>query len=422
MIEKFERKGIFYLPRKRENAIHGTLYYAAKTGLTLDLIGSFPNNTERSLKLIHGELQDGKAVTLFNSFEIHLSFSSQGMTIAKYASNYLFMGDALFTSERDISFNKVEVHYSHIENWLNVQSGFKSIEFEPKVHKISLEYELPKPIAIPLTGGKSINLKFRAKPPAQHMMLRTGISIKQKTSVEFKYPRKAQLWSVFDDVYHFKSFLTLCLQRPAFIKQMRGFAKIGNLKKLYEVEIYFSQGMKIKEPKELYPMDILMPYRDLAEILPMVIKSWYDNKIKLRPTEEPFFITYHERQYFTSDKFLHLTRALEAFHRDTMNSKKIFYSIRLAELQQSYSKLYNKLLRIKSRKEFTRKIVSLRNDFTHSNPVNQRNPDRFVKMHYLIENMRIMLSCILLNYHGIPSSTIVKRLLDSRLYSHIRKK
>lgn len=421
MTDNFEFKGTFYLPGKKANAIHGTLFYDLDEGLTLDLMGSLARGQDRGILLIHGELEDGKAVTLFNSFQIFGSFASGGMRYAKYASNYLFLGDVLFTSETDISFNKVTVHFSHIEDWLNIQTGFKKIDLVPEEGRVSIEYELPQAIKIPISSDKSITLNFTVRPPAKYQMVRTSVSIAQRADIVFTYRRKTKLSQVFDDTFQFQNFLTICLQRPAFVKQIRGFLRIKNAKQLYEVEIFFTQGIKREEEKQLLPMDTLVSFKRIEGIFPTVLKSWYDNSLKLRPTEDPYFSSYHSRQYFISDRFLNLARSLEAFHRDTV-APTAAYRTRLMSLQKKYSKLYNHLLKIRSQAEFAGKIVKLRNDFTHSNPITRRDNDRFIKVHYLCENMQIMLSCMLLNYHGIPDKTIIDGIKNSRLYTHIRMK
>jgi hypothetical protein len=420
MLESFQYKGIFYLPGGKDKSIHGTLFYDADDGLTLDLMGDFPRDLERGIKFIYGELENGKAINLFNNFEIFRQFTTSGMSYAKYASNYLFVGDVLFTSEMDISFNKIAVHYSYIEDWLNIQTGFKKIDNNPKEHKVSIDYELPKSIRIPISDDKTVTMNFTAKPPPAYQMVRKEVSITQRTEIEFTYKRKAQLWSAFDDVSHFQNFLTLCLQRPAFVKRMRGFLNIRNSKKIYEVEVFFNQGTKQKE-KEILPMDTLISYARISKIFPEVLKNWYGNMVKLKPTEDQYFSTYHSKQYFISDKFLSLARALEAFHRDT-TGKKVIYLERLISLQKMYSSLYNNLLKIRNRKAFAKKVVDLRNDFTHSNPISRRNHYRFIKLHYLCENIQIMLSCMLLRYHGVPATMIKQGIKMSRLYTHISRK
>jgi len=418
MTQDFQYKGFWFLPSDPKTKVAGTIYFEVKKGLTLDLIGSFPRKS-KTKESIWGILEDGRYVTLSSNFEISRSFNFPGLEIAKYKSNLLFIGTH-FNANRDISFKKISVHYSYLDEWLNINSGFKKIETIPENHKISIEYELPGPIDVVLNTNTKLSINLVATPPSRSIVQKDVI-IKQKAFINFNYKRKATIDNIFEDTFHFQNLLTLCLQRPAYHKEVIGYLSEKGTKMPHKIQIYFPVNHLPVIEKELHPIDILIRYRRIAPKFTDVIKSWYDKKGILETATDPFFSTYYNPYLYTTDKFLNLARSMEAFHRDTIGGTAT-NRVRFTEVFTKFSKQFNPTLKIPSKVKFINKILQYRNDYTHSNPILKSKDKRFIELHYISEKLQLIMTCALLNEHHLTAKEIIESIENTRLYTHIRHK
>jgi len=425
MTENFEHKGLWFLPTDTATKVAGTIKFEIKKGLTLDLIGSFPRKG-KTMELIWGILENGEFVTLYNNFEIYRSLNLLGLKIAKYKSNFLLIG-AHFTSKRDISFNKISVHYSHLDEWLNIDSGFKKIETNTKDYKISIEYELPQPIDVQLNTETKLTVNLVATSPSTNTVQK-DVVIRQKAFIDFKYKRKATFDKVLEDTFHFQNFLTLSLQRPAFHKEVFGQMTIKGTNGLHKIQIFFQVNHLPEIEKELHPIDILIHYKRIAPKFATVIKSWYDKKSSLETAADPFFSTYYNPYLYTTDKFLNLARSIEAFHRDTVGiidpstRKEYYFKKRAIEVYDMFSRQFNSTLKIANKTKFIDTIKNYRNDYTHSNPILKSKDKRYLELHYLSEKIQIIMTCALLHEHNLTKKEIKESIDNTRLYTHLRHK
>lgn len=418
MIANFEHKGLWFLPSDTTTKVAGTIKFEVKKGLTLDLIGSFPRNSNTK-EFIWGILEDGKYVTLFNNFENHRSFNLPGLEIAKYTSNFLLVG-AHFTSKQDIAFNKVSVHYSYLDEWLNISSGFKKIETNPKDYKIVIEYQLPSSIDVHLDSNTKMSVNLVATPPSIKAVQKDA-TIKQKAFIDFTYKRKTSFDKVLENTFHFQNFMTLALQRPAYHKEIKAKIKIKGVKGLHDIQIYFQVNNLPDEEKELHPIDILINYKLISIKFTSIIKSWYDKKDKLETVTAPFFSTYYNPFLYTTDKFLNLARSIEAYHRDNVRRTGTNRQ-RFTEVFSQFSRLFNPTLKIKSKAKFVDTILKYRNDYTHSNPILKSKDKRFLELHYLSEKIQLMMTCALLSEINLTEKEIKAGIKRTRLYTHLRHK
>lgn len=416
MIANFQHKGLWFLPSDTTTKVAGTIKFEAKKGLTLDLIGSFPRSG-KTKELIWGVLEDGKYVTLFNNFENYRSFNLPGLEIAKYTSNFLFVG-AHFTSKRDIAFNKVSVHYSHLDEWLNINSGFKKIETNPKDYKIVIEYQLPSPIDIHLDSNTKMSVNLVATPPSRKAVQKDA-TIKQKAFIDFTYKRKTSFDKVLENTFHFQNFMTLALQQPAYHKELNAKIKNKGSKGFHDIQIYFQVNNLPDEEKELHPIDILINFRLISDKFTSVIKSWFDKKGKLETATDPFFSTYYNPFLYPTDKFLNLSRSIEAFHRDNIRRTETNRQ-RFTEVFSEFSRQFNPTLKIKSKVKFVDTILKYRNQYTHSVPILKSKDKRFLELHYLSEKIQLIMTCALLSEINLTEKEIKSAIDSTRLYTHLR--
>jgi hypothetical protein len=418
MTEEFKYKGEFYLPHDKKNTVRGTLIFEPEKGIELDLIGSFGRTHNDKQEIIWGILENGKPVTLYNSFITSKQFSFTGFAIDKYVSNFVFF-DIYFNNKNDLKFSKVSTHYSHLDEWLNIRSGFK-IDHDLKNYKVKIEYELPSPINVSLPNNLELTINLTAKGPSLNLVQKDAL-IKQKAFINFETPRKRSFDKILEEIFHFQNFLTLVTQRPIYIKELYGYLRIGNKKQLHKSKIIFKVYNIPKNEKELIPMDMLIPFGYFSNSFNAIIANWFFFKNQLETATDPFFSTYYNPNLYTSDKFLNLIRSMEAFHRDNIQNNATNRDRFLAVLKE-FSIVYNWLLKIKSKPKYVGNILKHRNDFTHSNPVIRSKDKKYLELHYISEQLKIIMSCALLHKIGFSKKDLKRYLNKTILYTHIKYK
>ena len=177
-------EGLWWIPEKEENRIGGTLNISEEGSILLDLIGSFkdfPELMETSvLHLILG-VANGKLFTLTNCTETGSSFSFPGFIKQKFAIQVVYVG-AHFDSEANINFDKVEVDFSYLAQWMSISGVSFDYELnDNKLEKFSVVCELPQPIEICLPEGR-MKIRFSVKNEAERFDFTT---IRERTTWSF---------------------------------------------------------------------------------------------------------------------------------------------------------------------------------------------------------------------------------------------
>ena len=141
MIEEFEYKGIWWLPDKPEKQISGTLRFTPNEGGVLELMSSF-KDIQVEPEIILGVSSNGKNITLHKCFDTKTNFNFPGFLTSSFYANVIFIG-AHFQKLEDIKFKSISIHYSHLDEWVNI-SGF-NIKPPGEEKELIIKYKLPEP-------------------------------------------------------------------------------------------------------------------------------------------------------------------------------------------------------------------------------------------------------------------------------------
>lgn len=341
MTEPIEQKGIWWLPDKPTEQIHGILKFAPEEGVKLDLIGAFPKQADK-FELILGFTEHGKSVTLYNSFEIQRGFSLPGMDTQKIYSNFAIVGSEHIDSLKKLKFQKAVIFLKHLDEWVNKREGFK-IEQNWKEKEVTIKYKLPEGIETKIGSNFKLIINPTAKGPSLNIVQKEA-KITQRINCIFSYVRKKSFNDILEDISHFEQFLTLCTQRPThpiefYLLNKDNEGKFGN-----RFDVYHQITIDKTATKDLTPFDFLVQFKPIENKFESLINNWYSSQTNLETCYIPFFNNYFGKQLYTSDKFLNMCRALEAFHRDTVGvndpttSREYHYKKRIIEVFDSVSR------------------------------------------------------------------------------------
>lgn len=425
MTEPFEYKGIFWLPNKPNEQIHGILKYEPENGTTLDLIGAF-NRQEDKFDFILGFTENGKSVTLYNSFEIQRGFSLPGMDTSKIFANFAIIGSEHLDTLPKLKFQKATIYLKHLDEWVNKREGFK-IDQNWKEKEVTINYKLPEGVETKIGNKFKLTINPTAKGPSLNIVQKEA-KITQRINCVFGYNRKKSFNEILADISHFEQFLTLCSQRPTHPIEFYLLNKDEEGKFTKRFDVYHQIKIDKETKKDLTPFDFLVQFKPIEKSFDTIINKWYSSQAVLETCYIPFFNNYYGRHLYTSDKFLNVCRALEAFHRDTVGvidpttRREYHYKKRVKEVFDSVSSCFNFLLKIRNKDKFAEKIKNYRNDFTHSNPILLDRNKKYLETHYLTEKLTIIMSCAILHYQGLTKKEIKQRMTDTSLYTHIKYK
>jgi len=423
MIEYFEIEGQWWLPDNPADKVSGILKFEPQNKILLHLNGKFPLKIE-NIEFIHGNSTDGKPITLHDTFYTHLSNTQD------YVINFIFVG-MHFKKLNDISFSNINVRYAHLNEWLGIH-GFQALQFDANKNPSKIEHVLPKPITIQINSSFRFSFIFRSIipsitfPPFEE-------TIKQFAFVEFLYMRKKYFKKVFADFIHFQNFLTLAFQSPAYPLEITG--SFGKKNNRTFIKIYY----QINEAKNIDNIirvsKMLMPYEYIQNKFPSLIQNWYEKKHSFETIFIPYIRRFYNTGMYDEDQFMDLARGLDAYYRDflkqvhtqsihrannrNLKKKPIYYKEKLTYIFKKHSNQFNAILKIKQYSKFAEKIVKYRNDFAHSNPISIDPYEKMKKLDKLSEKLRLIVSCIILNHHGLDEGEIEQLVSKSILYRHL---
>ena len=402
MDQSFELKGYWYLPGEgKERRIPGILKFEPTHGIKLELIGGFPPNMIK-LKLIWGYVSGDKAITLYNSFEVSRNNIFMEVETAVYAVNMVFMG-GWFTDENDLSFNKVAARFSYMDNWFNFSQGFK-IKYGKGKFKTSVEYELPEAVILPITRTMQLSIKPAAAGPSLHRVQKE-VTISQKLFFVLESKRKVRLREMLKLLTHFQNFLSVVTQQPVYPRELSMYFKTKDSKKLYEAKVFYQlKHFPYPINENLDPRDCFIDYELIKDIFPSLVKKWYLKGNLFHTSLVPYVVTFNNHDSYASDRFIELAKSIEAFHRETTQTK-VEFKKRVVSVFKKYKKAYSSVLKIRSINELAEKIKNFRNDFTHSNPISSMENKKYLETHFLSEKIAIVMACAFLNEIGVPLPT-----------------
>jgi hypothetical protein len=425
MTENFEHKGSWWLPDDENNQISGILRFSSENGLVLDLIGAFPRDRSNE-EIILGFTGKGKCITLLNTFQTKRSFSMPGLELETIVSNYAFIGSNHLSKKSDFKFHKAIFALKHLDEWTNKSEGF-DVDHKWGEKEIVIKYKLPDAISLNISDNIKITLNPVAKGPSLNIVQKEA-KITQRINAIIESNRKKSFDILFEYALDFQNLITLFLQRKTYPTEFYLLKKddAGKFSDKYEL-VYQIKPDESRE-KDLIPQDMLISYPYVREKFPEIITKWFDFQEQLHTCLIPYFNNFYSSTQYTSDRFLNIARAIEAFHRDTigvidpLTSKSYNYKKRVVQVFEQTNRAFNGLLKIRDKEKFAANIRDFRNDFTHSNPVLTSRDKKYLETHYMTERATIVLTCSILKYLGLSITEIRTALNNTRLYTHIKYK
>jgi len=454
MIEKLEYKGFWWLPNNPENKISGTLQFTPNEGAILDLVGSFRDlehfNQSFQPEIVLGISSDGKNITLYKCFETKSRVSIPGLIISSLYASVVFVG-AHFLKAEDIKFKSLSIHFSHLDEWVNI-SGI-DIDFPTDTKEILIRYKKPEPIQVVLNDSLRLLIDFSTEYPfLSHPQKEAGI--KQKIYIIIEPSTEKPFEEYFPIMYHIRNFLSLAtteLVQPLLIEGKTETNKeiIANTVHYPSVGIFYQLPNIGDETEKLTPYLMLFRYNQISNQFDVFLNNWFQKANYLETVYDLYFGTLYNPHLYLNNQFLNLIQAIESYHRKTMKNNelpedrhqerikeilnavpskftdwlewKLKYSNevnlrqRLKDILEFCSKISERL--ISDQEAFIGKTVDTRNYLTHFDPELEQRAVKGKELYDLTSRLKVLLQTIFLKELGLSDDRIRELISSNIKYS-----
>lgn len=319
MDEKFEYKGLWWVPGKSRKKVNGVLTFDPKEGLNLDLNGVLLDIRGEGKNIIAeillGIAKDGTPITLEDCFTTSIN-PGFGFSESSVVANQAVIG-AHLKSGKQTKLNRIKARFSRIDEWLRI-SGLKART--KKDNCLVVEYEKPAPITISLDSGGNLIIGFGYRLERTSKKAVTA-SITQNTYVSINGLKDSSRRNYFKHLYLAERFFSLGILEPIYplsieVDIQKTSLRRGRYNSFYKpiYVVYPLPGIPdtgtIKHPDRM-----LFTFSDIRIDFEKYIKNWYKKSDFIMPVFDLYFGTLYNKEMYLEQRFLNLVQAVEVFHR-----------------------------------------------------------------------------------------------------------
>lgn len=394
----FKIKGKFWDPLNTGIFKLGELEYNPKKGITLFLDEKLKQYNNFNLNILHGELLNGKSVTLQN-----LNIVSIGPLINSpviYLVERIFY-NALIDDFRNCNISSLELTPSYIFEWINLSGLNLENYIEDGPNNFFIQYNKPEAIKFELSENyefeigtsyegltfKQIQIDFYLKQVG-YIILRT---IKEKENI-------LQIIEKMKNILSFFSFATSTL---VYSNVFICYLEKGKSNYIEVLEAPFAE--EPSDQTNTYSM--LFTYHEIEDNFQGLLKSWNQNSNFFSIILNMYFDYTLNHNNKVENKFLNLTQALEKLHRILKNG---IYIDATAYKDSVYNPMVNSIP-----KDIPSNLRdSLKSRLKYGNEISLRN-----RLKELFEDSHLFKTLMINN-----SNDFIKRIVDTRNYlTHYEK-
>jgi len=464
-MDSFDFKGFWWLPNNPSDKLAGICSFTPSEGGELELIGDFSslaecNDSDQPL-LILGTTLKGE-ITLYNCFLKKKEKRQGSIEVSLYYVKLIFSG-IHFYNYSDVKFNRISIHYSYVNEWVNIKT-FDSVNLENgEEHLIYKVYEQVAQAS--LDNNYRLSIDIGCGQSGQSVNLFEKITVDRKVFLTIEPSEEKPYEEYIQVMRYIRNFLTLGITKPVFPLVMNGFiSKDGQTSVVWILEKLAIPKNDITEGK-LSWHEMFFTFRDISDKFELFVKNWFDKAKDLGTVYELYFgILENHESYYPQQEFLSLVQALESYCQKNINSdirkierpenehlemvetiinqvqeenykrwlkrklknsnntslsEKLISLLMSESLQEIIKHLkksenaFNVFLDGESRQDFIEKIVKIRNNLSHGSGYNE---DVYGRDFYLqIQRLKVLIEILLLKELGFDKETLGTLVLRSRV-------
>ena len=410
--EEFKKSGYFWLPSTPDKKAPGTLSISDGGHIELEVIEWSGDGVEVSfnadlkpiieegkpIERIVGYIEEGKSVTLDYCHYKRVplpSLLTTGISKSLIDVRRAFIG----VQYDDGEINTLTFSVEGIDEWV----GISSFNFEPHFEEstATISYQRPEDISINLDNGMRLLITFHWTPP-EYPLIKEG-KISQKTYFQLVSEEERELKEFTSVAHKITRFLCFAIDKTVSLDSMK--ATADNLcQDLGEgqtergpVNIYYSSPSYSKGEPKIDRHDMLFGFGKIQSDAQKKIKNWIGVYEETYPAFDLYFSAQRVEQRYLDEKFLTLTRGLEAYHKRKIDGRKYI------PLKQRIKGIIEQLPfkeiigNEENRRDLICKIKKMRNDLTHSDSkLDLKTDDEFKDLAVLCFKTELIFQLLLL--------------------------
>jgi hypothetical protein len=424
--ERKEYPGSWWTPDKPDRRIPGVLVIDPNDDCILELMGEF-NYFQETESIIQGKIKirygfsHESLVTLENCYQSEGEMWGKSGDSTAYTVLHVFIGKH-FDSANEIKFKRITAELTHLNSWL----GLEHIHNEKHDKEIfSISCDMPEVIFnvkhedMWVSAGYGISSRGSRFP-------KENLTLEVTNSISIQFDNEKCFEDCLQALYWIETFLCFAVDKPVYPYKVT--ANMDENQNEIELFYFKRRVLPMKRIKEAYAFNMLFSYQDISENCEALIKTWFDKKEHIGSAVDLFLAVSYNSSLYLENMFLFMTRAFEAYHRGTHESKilekgdfdkkikGIIESVssqekrwlgerliwcnekslrsRLKEIYEEHKYIISKF--VKSKSSFIDKLVNTRNYYIHldeSNKSKKANPEDMMTIYCQLRS--IMQVCFL---------------------------
>lgn len=351
-----------------------------------------------------------------------------------------------FKQQADIKFSKLEVEYTHLDEWALVSGIDFSESIVSNQAECVLKYNFPETKKAKISQFKSVkdlqvSLVPYLKRPLKQIVNKEAC-IKQTYKVRVESADLLTLETFEEILYLLRNFISLGVCEQVFPLTIEAQSETDPYSK---IEIFYQLDHFASNVPDVKSFDALFTLPELNKHFETALNNWFEKAELLEPTCDLYFGVRHNPYIYSIHSFLSLAQALETYHMrfsqryaldtatsvqllstvnrilqdrydDRWNAKQVPFLRRLVEILYYFINIAGAICG-GGPFDFAKKVIDSRNYYTHYDPKRPSLKQRAAQGNdLLIITMRLemLLDVCLLSELGFAKDAIGKCLIKKR--------
>lgn len=458
-----DEHGRFWLPGKSEEGVVGKLKYVPAEGIELELSAPLGDKTakgrtvlggHRDYPVIHGQLLNGEAVSLFDAFVTSTSFGMGTVCPTRICANSCAVG-ALLPDTSSAIYSKLSVRFDCVEQWLSDDPFTATVKEADGVRLgIDVAYRYPPVFQIDVPAQ---NLTLGLNHVLHHSPGQCEHTLRQSSYLELIPHSPVALDALFTMSWWSQSLMSLLVGEVVSVREFRCKLlddRFESNRQTQTVDWLFTQFAK-KPAKPIHPAMMVLPLARVREQFPEIARRWFALYARSKTALDVFFGSATQPAPFSDLRFLNMVQALEAYdrslgtarymdpndyeraithvvehipaaiagdHRVSLKSRLRFgneYSLRkrlTGMLMKLPEQIRKRLADNVSR--FVERVTDTRNYFAHYDPTTKGAVFEGPSIHFAAERLRVLMMVVLFHDLGVSEAAICDMLANHSEFAH----
>lgn len=314
-------RGEWWVPGAPDNKVPGTARITINDGCELELQGllvkaatPFGGPLGR-WEIVYGNTWSGP-ISLLRCLEVYRNGVEESKIYAEKV-----ITNILVRRGKDVVFDKVSVRFTHLNEWLNYSLFDLGTRGQVTWNVDGMER------IVSLPDGWRVIFSSNVQEPT-YKAIQSSVEMKEVGTILLISPTARPLAEFETLVSRIRMLLTLGLQRPVYVEEMRGVSRnrkmrVGPTEYPRAHDLYARQLSRQPTDRPGAFRDTLFVFGRVEAQLDKLLRSLFSNYDAVRPLFQGHVSSFYMPLQYAEQRFLSVVMAIEQFHRLQHDSRAI---------------------------------------------------------------------------------------------------